>query len=656
MFEDSPLEPSPFVFDSTDAFLDLDSFNFPSSTSGHLSPAFPAIPTIVEPHSEPNNTWFSFSNINDDALNNKTIASQSASDTPWEFLTFAKDSPDSGETSTSGAFSPPFAIDPQLMATPATSKSPSELGDDDSAKDEHLCEDDDEEDDEPVTPSPIKPLNKGKDRKSVVLSGGVQKKSHVSSVVKTDSYDHNSDDWRPTPEEYQKMSSREKRQLRNKISARNFRNRRKEYITTLEGDVAERDRLIDAIRTELGSTRSENAALQQEIKALKKSLLSTAGRADSPVLPPPSPLPITLPAAASRSSVSTSPLLTPNTHKDLPTTTSPRLGAKAFWGGSGTPFGGITPVHTVTIPDLIAGAALKPALQENINPALNNNSINSVGLSTLGGPGKPAPFDSFIDSNPFTLKMLDVYRMQLWTRMAQQQQQQQQQLASASQHQQQQQLSSPPLSGLAANLRPHYFSSAQTMRGAATPSSLSSLLSGKHHTHASAFMPASTSSAAASAYPTPPASPIPGSTSASSSAQMPTPQHAALATMASQTLVQRLGSAFWQAFSGSPSHPPSSSHPAAGARAPAWDADKVRRVLEGTAVVRVVDVDLPSSVSGAVETVKATAAAGDVVAVRESKEAQTQTQGQACAKLCAARETGLGVLEESMRALTLGKK
>jgi hypothetical protein len=35
------------------------------------------------------------------------------------------------------------------------------------------------------------------------------------------------DDWRPTMEEYQKMSSKEKRQLRNKISARNFRVRRK---------------------------------------------------------------------------------------------------------------------------------------------------------------------------------------------------------------------------------------------------------------------------------------------------------------------------------------------------------------------------------------------------------------------------------------------
>jgi bZIP-type transcription factor MBZ1 len=107
-------------------------------------------------------------------------------------------------------------------------------------------------------------------------------------------------------------------------------------------------------------------------------------------------------------------LLTPNIHKDLPST-SPHLAAKAFWGRSSTTFGGVTPVHTVTIPDLLAGEAIKPpALQENINPSLNTNSgINNVGLATLGGPGKSAAFDSFADSNPFTMKMLDVY-VSLW--------------------------------------------------------------------------------------------------------------------------------------------------------------------------------------------------------------------------------------------------
>jgi hypothetical protein len=184
---------------------------------------------------------------------------------------------------------------------------------------------------------------------------------------------------------------------------------RTEYIGALEGDVAERDRLIDAIRTELGSTKSENAALQQEIKALKMTLLGSAGHSNSPLLPPPTALPISAPASSLRSSASTSSLLTPNIHKDLPST-SPRLAAKAFWGGSST-FGGVTPVHTVTIPDLLAGAAIKsPALQENINPSLNTNSAaNSIGLATLGAAGKPPPFDAFADSNPFTMKVLDAY-------------------------------------------------------------------------------------------------------------------------------------------------------------------------------------------------------------------------------------------------------
>lgn len=54
-----------------------------------------------------------------------------------------------------------------------------------------------------------------------------------------------------------------------------------------------------------------------------------------------------------------------------------------------------------------------------------------------------------------------------------------------------------------------------------------------------------------------------------------------LASMASQTLLGKLGSAFWDAFSGG-----STSNSK-------LDTDKVRRVLEGKAVLRVVDVDTP---------------------------------------------------------------
>ncbi len=233
MFEDNPLEPSPFVFDSNDfsTFTDFDilSHAIPSSSSSSSSHPSPPVPAIVEPQSDlDNNLWFNFSNINDDLLNSRHTISQPITGSPFDFLTFSNDSPDSGSTSSSGGLSSPFTIDPQLMTTPATSKAPSDFGDDDAVNEEQGHEEDEDEDEEgPVTPPPVRHPNKGKDRKPVVHSGGIQKKAHISSVVKTDPVDSNADDWRPTPEQYQKLSSREKRQLRNKISARNFRNRRK---------------------------------------------------------------------------------------------------------------------------------------------------------------------------------------------------------------------------------------------------------------------------------------------------------------------------------------------------------------------------------------------------------------------------------------------
>ncbi|KAG1457772.1 hypothetical protein G6F56_006537 [Rhizopus delemar] len=54
------------------------------------------------------------------------------------------------------------------------------------------------------------------------------------------------------------MTSKERRQLRNKISARNFRNRRKEYVGTLEA--------------ELDQQKAENGRLRLEIKRLKTKM------------------------------------------------------------------------------------------------------------------------------------------------------------------------------------------------------------------------------------------------------------------------------------------------------------------------------------------------------------------------------------------------
>ena len=159
------------------------------------------------------------------------------------------------------------AIDPQLVGTPAVSTaadSQSEAGGADPESDD--------EESKGLFVAPVKVGGKGKARRGTLHSGGVSKKSalpgpqsifgslsaadspsgvagrgagkggKISSAVKISSKEKNSkdkdqddddgrdddpDDWRPTPEEYAKMSSKEKRQLRNKISARNFRIRRK---------------------------------------------------------------------------------------------------------------------------------------------------------------------------------------------------------------------------------------------------------------------------------------------------------------------------------------------------------------------------------------------------------------------------------------------
>jgi hypothetical protein len=510
-----------------------------------------------------------------------------------------------------------FAIDPQLVGTPATSNDHS---DQDSNSDQEP---------EPELAPPKR------SRRGAVVSGGV-KKSYAPSEKDSSSGAGKSkstkdldplkilepEDWRPSPEEYKKMSSREKRQLRNKISARNFRVRRKEYITTLEGDIAERDRLIDAIRSELGSSRSENTALRQEISALKRCLLESR---HPPDLPPPAELqtgaplsPPGSPAPTPVSMPSTTSLIMPNTQKDLPS--SPRLGARPFWGGFGGM--GVTPVHTTLIPPV----GVKAVLQENINPALHRtSSITEKTNSQLNGLGMGmgiGTFDAFADTNPFTLKTLDAYRMQLWGKMAAQNAHTNGNF-NANAHG----MGYSP-HGLASGLKPAYFTS--------SPSSPKSQgLSGKNP------------------YPSPPPSP------GLKPAPVPTREQAALAAIASQTLLGKLGSAFWDAFSGSGAGASAGSGVGASASGIAmrkeWDAEKVRKVLEGRAVVRVVDLDepvpnkpSPSSLvmpSGMVER-KPSSPLG----MAEKK--QSLGSGIACpytANVC-------DILEESMRSLTIAKK
>ena len=159
-----------------------------------------------------------------------------------------------------------------------------------------------------------------------------------------------------------------------------------------------------------------------------------------------------------------------------------------------------------------------------------------------------------------------------------------------------------------------------------------------------------------------------------------------LAAMASQTVFRKLGSAVWDAFIGSPSH--SSSSSSSSSSRGDWDADKVRKVLEGKAVLRVVDVEPPATLS----TTVAAAAAGSAsvsstlslstpsaspkrtgvvtsrsslgqlrssstVASTSSASSNQPHVAEESSKMCCKTKAAVcDILEESMRGLSLGKK
>ncbi|PIA12747.1 hypothetical protein COEREDRAFT_12274 [Coemansia reversa NRRL 1564] len=88
--------------------------------------------------------------------------------------------------------------------------------------------------------------------------------------------------WQETPDgddedgldgiDLKSLTSKERRQLRNKISARNFRVRRKEYITNLEAEMRSHKEEADGLRRELAVSKKDNAQLREEIQRLRQRL------------------------------------------------------------------------------------------------------------------------------------------------------------------------------------------------------------------------------------------------------------------------------------------------------------------------------------------------------------------------------------------------
>ncbi|KAK5997803.1 BZIP-type transcription factor MBZ1 [Cladobotryum mycophilum] len=114
-------------------------------------------------------------------------------------------------------------------------------------------------------------------------------------------------------EEGKKLSSKERRQLRNKVSARAFRSRRKEYISQLETEVAGKV-------TENNDLRAQNRALVEENKRLSdltRMLLSSASFSTFLDHLSANPVP-----AAQQAQIKTEPQQSPN-QQQLPKDTNP---------------------------------------------------------------------------------------------------------------------------------------------------------------------------------------------------------------------------------------------------------------------------------------------------------------------------------------------
>jgi len=162
----------------------------------------------------------------------------------------------------------------------------------------------------------------------------------LSSLQSRDKTPSDNNDLRPSLDEYNKLSSKEKRQLRNKISARNFRNRRKEYIGLLEDQLTERDSLIKNLQEQIANLRFENTQLQEELRTQKSKTTSTMdvskilsalqrNTQNAEILDSANT------RANSRGSPRSQALTIPNTRKDVAVPPRPGSPSSSFWGGVG---------------------------------------------------------------------------------------------------------------------------------------------------------------------------------------------------------------------------------------------------------------------------------------------------------------------------------
>jgi hypothetical protein len=146
---------------------------------------------------------------------------------------------------------------------------------------------------------------------------------HIARMKKEEE-DMDEDERLLASEEGKKLSSKERRQLRNKVSARAFRSRRKEYITQLEAEVAKKTQEAEAVKEANRRLEEENSRLRGFSEMLMKHPAFQEFLKDlsAPLLQPtPAPQPVTVAPAA------VEPMPTFNPARD----TNPHVSAEDQW-------------------------------------------------------------------------------------------------------------------------------------------------------------------------------------------------------------------------------------------------------------------------------------------------------------------------------------
>lgn len=182
--------------------------------------------------------------------------------------------------------------------------------------------------------------------------------------AKKDEEDMDEDERLLASEEGKKLSSKERRQLRNKVSARAFRSRRKEYIGQLEGEVAVKVNEANDLRTENRLLREENARSRAFIERLLRHqaftpFLDELSREES--LQPKTPM------------------------ASMPSTSTPPVSAPAPASFQNQQFGGVSQAENTHV-----GMTLIPETQFDFS-SLNINNTNNGSWGVNNGFGFQQP-------------------------------------------------------------------------------------------------------------------------------------------------------------------------------------------------------------------------------------------------------------------------